>query len=90
VDLPDFEVKNDVGIVRIFVSWTEEWDLSRYVDNYLQTRNYYVTDEARATIGRFLALYPGTGPYRKADVDYYLDANAEGKLGTSLVSRPVK
>lgn len=90
MDFPDFEVKNDVGIVRIFVSWTEDWGLARYVDNYLETRNYYVTDEARATIGRFLALYPGTGPYRKADVDYYLDANAETKLSTALVPRRQK
>ena len=62
--------------IRIYVSWTEQWDLARYVDHYLKERKLAVNAELRGAVSRRIAKYPGAGPLKKADVDYYLDANA--------------
>jgi hypothetical protein len=61
---------------RIYISWAEQWDLVRYVDHYLAERQLAVTEELRTAVKRRIAKFPGEGAYRKADMDYYLDANA--------------
>jgi hypothetical protein len=61
---------------RIYVSWTEHWDLPRYVDSYLKERKLAVNDELRGAVRRRIARFPGRGTLRKSDMDYYLDANA--------------
>jgi hypothetical protein len=62
--------------VRIYISWTEQWDLPRYVDHYLKERRLAVNAALRAAVSRRIARYPGAGTLKKADLDYYLDANA--------------
>jgi hypothetical protein len=62
--------------IRIYVSWTEQWDLARYVDHYLKERKLAVNAELRGAVRRRIARFPGKGTLRKADLDYYLDANA--------------
>jgi hypothetical protein len=69
-------VKPRLAPIRIYVSWTEYWDLPRYVDHYLKERRLAVNAALRAAVSRRMAKYPGAGPLRKADMDYYLDANA--------------
>jgi len=69
-------VKPPQSPIRIYVSWTEQWELARYVDHYLKERKLAVNAELRGAVSRRIARYPSAGALRKADVDYYLDANA--------------
>jgi hypothetical protein len=62
--------------IRIYVSWTEQWNLARYVDHYLKERELAVSAELRGAVGRRIARLPGGCTLKKADVDCYLDANA--------------
>lgn len=59
----------------IYVSWTEQWDLGRYVDHYLESRKYLVNAVARATVKAHIAKYPSTATLKKSDLDFYLDRN---------------
>lgn len=59
----------------IYVSWSESWDIVDYVERYLRSRSYASSSLARDTVMKCIARYPGRPPYRKADMDYYLDRN---------------
>ncbi|MGZ5081707.1 MAG: hypothetical protein ACXWBT_19350 [Usitatibacter sp.] len=87
MDSLNLEVTQPAGIQRIHVSWTQQWDIAQYVEHYLQTRNYQLTEEACAAIREFIATYPGKPPCTKADMDFYLDANAEAKFAALLSPR---
>jgi hypothetical protein len=76
----DFSAQPDIPRDRIYVSWNEQWDLERYVDDYLATRKLRIDAEARARIRKSIAEFTGTGALRKSDVDYYLDANVRKEL----------
>jgi hypothetical protein len=76
----DFEAQPELLRDRIYVSWSEQWDLSRYADNYLQERKLVIDDQARKEVLRHIAQCPANGALRKADVDYYLDVNARPVL----------
>jgi hypothetical protein len=67
-----------VSIDRIYISWTESWDLDRYVEHYLRERAHEPDEEARAALLGLIALYPGAPPFTKANMDYFLDANCQG------------
>jgi hypothetical protein len=60
----------------VYVSWTEWWDLPRYVDHYLRERKLAVNAELRGAVSRRIAKFPGEGTPKKCDLDHYLDANA--------------
>ena len=77
----DFALDETVRTDRIYVSWTEHWDIPRYIDSYLRSRTITVTELSRAAILQCIRSYPGRAPYRKADMDYYLDTNVERKVG---------
>lgn len=62
-------------IDRVSVSWNEEWDLARYLERYLVTRRLSGNEHARAALQECLDRYPGVPPFRKSDLDYFLDAN---------------
>jgi hypothetical protein len=62
-------------IERIFVSWTQQWDLATYIDHYLRTRRIAVTDASRERVWRCIGAFQGPPPYRKSDLDFFLDAN---------------
>jgi hypothetical protein len=66
---------------RVYVSWSEHLDLTEYVDSYLASRKYAVSSHSRSAILECMASYPGNAPYRKADMDFYLDANVTRKVG---------
>lgn len=87
MDRSDLEVTQPAGIQRIHVSWTKQWELAEYVEHYLQTRNYRLTEEACAAIRKFIATFPGHPPCTKADMDFYLDANATAKFAPHLSPR---
>ena len=61
---------------RIYVSWTEQWDVARYVEHYIGERKLRMSDEVRATLRQRIAKYPWPGPRKKADMDRYLDTHS--------------
>ena len=60
---------------RIFVTWTQEWDLHTYIAHYVRTRRLPVTPAEHDRVTACLASYPGRRPLTKSDLDFYLDAN---------------
>ena len=59
----------------IFVTWTQQWNVDEYVEHYVRTRRLALKDDSRALVRAVLASYPGKTPYRKSDLDFYLDRN---------------
>jgi hypothetical protein len=68
-----------MSIDRVYVSWTEHWDVSRYVEDYLRTRRRPPDPQARAQILKYIDQYPGEPPFTKSSLDYFLDANFSPK-----------
>jgi hypothetical protein len=58
---------------RVFVNWTEQWELERYIENYVRSRR--LSPAAREFVRDRIATYPGSPPITKSDLDFYLDAN---------------
>ena len=46
---------------RIYVSWTEQWDVARNVEHYIGERKLRASDELRATLRQRIARYPWPG-----------------------------
>ena len=62
-------------IEKVIVSWSEEWDLARYLERYIVTRRIAERERAMEMLQDCLDRYPGQAPFRKSDLDYFLDAN---------------
>ncbi|MFZ3322422.1 MAG: hypothetical protein WA190_08630 [Usitatibacter sp.] len=60
---------------RIFVTWTQQWSIDDYVENYLRTRRLGNGEHARAAVLACLGRYNGGTPLCKSDLDFFLDAN---------------
>ena len=69
----DAKPHEGVGRDRIYVTWTEHWDLARYAADYRQSRLKQLEATTAAEILTRIGLYPGAAPFRKADMDFYLD-----------------
>ncbi len=76
-----------MSIDKIYISWTESWDLDRYVEHYLRQRVQGPDEETRAALLAMIGLYPGDPPFTKANMDYFLDANFHG-TGDHSPGRP--
>jgi hypothetical protein len=74
VDFENLSLDRTISRDRIYVSWSEKWDLGRYVDHYLRERDLAPSDAMRATIRARIAGYPWPAPWKKADMDRWLDA----------------
>jgi hypothetical protein len=66
---------------RVYVSFSEHVDLHDYVRGYLASRKLVASEHARNAILECMSVFPGGAPYRKADMDFYLDRNLERKVG---------
>ena len=66
---------------RVYISWSEHVDIHEYVSGYLASRRYVASEHARSAILECMAAFPGGAPYRKADMDFYLDRNLESAVG---------
>ncbi|HTS86825.1 MAG TPA: hypothetical protein VMG61_17080 [Usitatibacter sp.] len=64
-----------IAAERIFVTWTQQWSIDDYVENYLRTRRLGRGESARAAVFACLARYTGRAPLCKSDLDFFLDAN---------------
>ena len=62
-------------IDRIFVTWTQQWDVDHYIDHYLRTRRLAASEATRACVRECMASYTGGRPHTKSDLDFFLDAN---------------
>jgi hypothetical protein len=78
----------DSAIERIYVSWTESWDVGRYAANYLRERGAGSDRGLHAEVVRHIFSYPGEPPYTKANMDYYLDANFGRELRAPRAALP--
>jgi hypothetical protein len=76
------------AVERIYVSWTESWDVGRYAANYLRERGAATDRGLHAAVIRLVFRYPGEPPYTKANMDYYLDANFGRELDTPRGALP--
>ena len=90
MDSYDFDSQAPSPRDRIYVSWSEQWDIRRYAEHYLQERNLVVDDAARELVLKHIALCPAEGTLRKADVDYYLDVNARPALAKAVTPAKLK
>ncbi|HEX7403672.1 MAG TPA: hypothetical protein VF287_06635 [Usitatibacter sp.] len=70
------------------MSWTESWDVGRYVANYLRERAAPSDRNLHAAVVRLIFRYPGDPPYTKANMDYYLDANFGRELSAPRAALP--
>ena len=73
MDFENLDLNPAISTDRIYVSWSERWDVPRYVDNYLRERNLRLDDGVRAKICDHIGRYPYKGVLKKADLDAYLD-----------------
>jgi hypothetical protein len=76
----DFAAQPPVDRDRIYVSWNEQWELSRYVEAYLKERGLRTDSAARERVRKSIELCPAHGSLRKADVDYWLDCHVKQEL----------
>ena len=60
-------------IDRVFVSLTEEYEIDYFIDQYLRTRGYAVTDENRRKVGAKMENYLGRAPVQRRDLEQFLD-----------------
>jgi hypothetical protein len=60
---------------KVYVSWTELWDLHRYVEHYLRSRGGVAGRQERIQVLECIEQYPGEPPFTKSNLDYFLDAN---------------
>lgn len=60
-------------IDRVFVSMNEQYEVGYFIDQYLKTRNYDLTDENRRKVGAKLEKYTGRAPWKRDDLNAFLD-----------------
>jgi len=60
-------------IDRIFVSMTETYEVEYFIDAYLKTREFIVSDKNRNIIADALEKYSGRAPFKRDDLNAYLD-----------------
>lgn len=60
-------------IDRVFVSMTESYEVSYFIDQYLKTRGYDMTEENRLRVGKKLQLFQGAAPWKRDDLNAFLD-----------------
>ncbi|HEV7270726.1 hypothetical protein [Pseudoxanthomonas sp.] len=60
-------------IDRVFVSQTEQYEVKHFIDQYLKTRGYDMTDANRRTVGQKMEQYPGRAPVLRKDLEAFLD-----------------
>jgi hypothetical protein len=80
MDWDDGDDKNYRGKKdRIFVSMTESYEVRYFVDQYLKTRNYKVASDGRRIVLGQLEKYPGNAPWKRDDLNRFLDAAFQKK-----------
>lgn len=60
-------------IDRIYVSMTEEYEVEYFIDAYLKSRNFKVSNENRNIIANALEKHNSKAPFKRDDLNTYLD-----------------
>jgi hypothetical protein len=60
-------------IDRIHVSLLESYEVSYYIDHYLQKRSKDLTEGNRKLVGEAMMRYSGRAPIQRDDLDRFLD-----------------
>jgi hypothetical protein len=60
-------------IDRIFVSRTEYYEVRDFIEHYLKSRNYDLTDENRQKVSDKMHKYPGPVPVQREALESYMD-----------------
>lgn len=60
-------------IDRIYVSVTESYEVEYYIDHYLESRRFDISNKNRDIITDALEQFPGRAPFKRADLDVFLD-----------------
>lgn len=60
-------------IDRVFVSRTESYEVNYFIDDYLKSRGYAMTDESRKNIGSWMMMYAGRAPVTRDDLNAFID-----------------
>lgn len=58
---------------RIYVSMTEDYEVEYFIDQYLKTRNYTISNKNRDIVVGVLEDYPGKAPFKRDELNTYLD-----------------
>lgn len=73
-DWSSHDNKRYIGkIDRIYVAMTETYEVEYFIDQYLKTRNYAVSNENRDKVAKALEGYSGRAPFKRDDLNLYLD-----------------
>lgn len=72
--MPYPDNKHIVGpLDRQWVSRTEIYEIRDFINSYLESRGYGLTDENRVIVKADILAYPGNGPISRVDLLAYLD-----------------
>ena len=73
-DWSDHDDKKYIGkIDRIYVSMSEYYEVEYFIDSYLDSRGFDVNNKNRNIIRGALEEYPGRTPFRRDQLQEYLD-----------------
>lgn len=73
-DWSNHDNKKYIGrIDRINVSMTEDYEVEYFIDQYLKTRRYTVNNANRDVVANELEKYPGNAPFKRDDLNDFLD-----------------
>jgi hypothetical protein len=61
-------------IDRINVALSEIWETKYFIDHYLDTRGYAITNQNRDRVAAKLESYAGKAPFKRVALNAYLDA----------------
>lgn len=74
-DWSDHDNKKYIGkLDRIFVSMTEHWEVEYFIDHYLDSGGFGINNKNRNIIAIELEKYPGRAPFKRDDLNKFLDA----------------
>ena len=79
-DWSNHDNKRYVGkIDRVNVSMTEDYEVEYFIDRYLSTRGFSLSNRNRDLITQALEAFPGEAPYKREELNAYLDGRFKNK-----------
>jgi hypothetical protein len=58
---------------RIYVAPSEAYEVEYFIDHYLETRKYAISNGNRDKVAAALEKYPGRTPFKRDELNKYLD-----------------
>ena len=74
-DWSNHDNKRYIGkIDRIYVAMSEAYEVEYFIDQYLKTRRYAVSNENRDKVVKALENFGGRAPFKRDELNLYLDS----------------